>query len=232
MEVDIQSLFGLHVTWCAQLHSCTHLLRPSNFVGDPLIDTLPNFNYLVGSSWFFYVEKSFICCIRKASVLLLTRTDRAERGLKQLFAWQVERPISLQLCMCSYLCAYRHKRTHLELGVVNHATIPPSPQTTEQGGDQGDGRLQMIYRDMATRQIFWGFCKNWFDIGLLHYISSRSNFGFEFAEIFVIEKRLSDSPSFLLNIQKPTLRLGESESRFSITNISATSKPKSERLER
>ncbi len=53
-------------------------------------------------------------------------------------------------------------------------------------------------------------------------------------------RRLSDSPSFLLNIQKPTLRLGESashrqprlaesESRFSIT---ANSKPKSERLER
>ncbi len=44
--------------------------------------------------------------------------------------------------------------------------------------------------------------------------------------------RLSDSPSFLLNIQKPTLRLGESGSRFSITNISANSTPKAERLER
>ncbi len=28
-----------------------------------------------------------------------------------------------------------------------------------------------------------------------HYISSRSDFDFEFAEIFVIEKRLPDSPS-------------------------------------
>jgi hypothetical protein len=42
---------------------------------------------------------------------------------------------------------------------------------------------------MATRQIFWGFCINRFGIGPLLYISSRSDFGFEFAEIFVIEKR-------------------------------------------
>jgi hypothetical protein len=48
---------------------------------------------------------------------------------------------------------------------------------------------------MATRRIFWGFCINWFGIGPLHYISSRSDFGFEFAELFVFEKRLPDSPS-------------------------------------
>ncbi len=48
---------------------------------------------------------------------------------------------------------------------------------------------------MATRRIFWGFCINRFGIGPLHYISSRSDFSFEFAEIFVIEKRLPDSPS-------------------------------------
>jgi hypothetical protein len=45
------------------------------------------------------------------------------------------------------------------------------------------------------RRIFWGFCRNWFLIDPLHYLSSRSDFGFEFAEIFVIEKRLPDSPS-------------------------------------
>jgi hypothetical protein len=45
------------------------------------------------------------------------------------------------------------------------------------------------------RRIFWGFCRIWFLIDPLHYLSSRSNFGFEFAEIFVIEKRLPDSPS-------------------------------------
>jgi hypothetical protein len=45
-------------------------------------------------------------------------------------------------------------------------------------------------------QIFWGFCINLFSIGPLHYISSRSDFGFEFAEIFIIEKRLPDSQSW------------------------------------
>jgi hypothetical protein len=43
------------------------------------------------------------------------------------------------------------------------------------------------------RRIFWGFCRNWFLMDPLHYLSSRSDFGFEFAEIFVIEKRLPDS---------------------------------------
>jgi hypothetical protein len=61
-------------------------------------------------------------------------------------------------------------------------------------------------------------------------------------------RRLPDSPSFLLNIQNPTLqpgesgshrlpdspnpRLAKSGSRFSITNISANSKPKSKGLRR
>jgi hypothetical protein len=37
-------------------------------------------------------------------------------------------------------------------------------------------------------RILWGFCRNWFLIDPLHYLSSRSDFGFEFAEIFVIKK--------------------------------------------
>ncbi len=40
------------------------------------------------------------------------------------------------------------------------------------------------------RRIFWGFCRNWFLISPLHYLSGRSDFGSEFAEIFVFEKRL------------------------------------------
>jgi hypothetical protein len=48
---------------------------------------------------------------------------------------------------------------------------------------------------MAKRQIFWGFCRNWFLIDPLYYLSSRSDFGFEFTEIFVIEKRLPDLAS-------------------------------------
>jgi hypothetical protein len=48
---------------------------------------------------------------------------------------------------------------------------------------------------MAMRPICRGFCINRFSIGPLHYISSRSDFGFEFAEIFVIEKLLPDLAS-------------------------------------
>jgi hypothetical protein len=52
-------------------------------------------------------------------------------------------------------------------------------------------------RDMAMRQIFWGFSTNRFGIGPLHYVSSRSDVGFEFTEIFVIKTtpRLAESGS-------------------------------------
>ena len=156
------------------------------------------------------------------------------------------------------------------------------------------------------RRIFWGFCRNWFLIDPLDYLSSRSAFGFVFAEIFEIEKRLrdsasrgvDDSPTWRVGDDSPTRRVGESPwwgyskyfkfiidfpvfkrvnqafkiqiwqkgrqgcyvllpltdlkvwkklylkaflstprhgesgSRFSITNISANTKPKAERLER
>jgi hypothetical protein len=46
----------------------------------------------------------------------------------------------------------------------------------------------------------WGgfsgfFCINWILIDPLHYLSSRFDFGSEFAKIFLIEKRLPDSAS-------------------------------------
>ncbi len=44
-------------------------------------------------------------------------------------------------------------------------------------------------------RISWGFCRNWFRIDPLHYLSRRTDFRFEFAEIFEIEKRLPDSAS-------------------------------------
>jgi hypothetical protein len=44
-------------------------------------------------------------------------------------------------------------------------------------------------------QIFRGFFINRFGLGPLHYISSRFDFGFEFSEIFVFEKRLPISVS-------------------------------------
>jgi hypothetical protein len=74
------------------------------------------------------------------------------------------------------------------------------------------------FKGTWQRGIFWGFCINGFGIGTLHYISNRSDFDFEFAEIFVIEKRLptrrlSDSLSFPLKHSKadsPTRRVGKS----------------------
>ncbi len=48
---------------------------------------------------------------------------------------------------------------------------------------------------MATNRIIRGFCINRFGLGPLHYISSRSDFGFEFTEIFLLEKRLPVSVS-------------------------------------
>jgi hypothetical protein len=45
------------------------------------------------------------------------------------------------------------------------------------------------------RRIFWCSYINFFLMSPLHYLSSHSDFGFEFAEIFIIEKRLPDSLS-------------------------------------
>ncbi len=74
-----------------------------------------------------------------------------------------------------------------------------------------------LSRDMAMRRIFLGFCWNWFLIDPLHYLMSRSDFGFEFAEIFKIEKRLHDLASRQLSNsgrvgELLTLRLVKSES--------------------
>jgi hypothetical protein len=59
-------------------------------------------------------------------------------------------------------------------------------------------------------RIFRDFCMYRIGLGPLHYISSRSDFGFEFAEIFVFEKRLPVSVSrestrlpIVTNIFKP-----------------------------
>jgi hypothetical protein len=68
------------------------------------------------------------------------------------------------------------------------------------------------------RRIFWGFCRNWFLIDPLYYLLSRFDFGFEFAEIFVIKKRLPDSASRRVDdspksrevANSPTRRVGES----------------------
>ncbi len=68
--------------------------------------------------------------------------------------------------------------------------------------------------------IFRGFCINRFGIGPLNYISSRSDFGFEFSEIFVFEKRLPDSrirgvrdSPYQRYAELATLRLNDTGSR-------------------
>jgi hypothetical protein len=66
---------------------------------------------------------------------------------------------------------------------------------------------------MGMRRIFWGFCRNWFLIDPLDYLSSRSAFGFVFAEIFEIEKRLRDSASWGVD-DSPTWRVGKSATEF------------------
>ncbi len=71
---------------------------------------------------------------------------------------------------------------------------------------------QNIERDMAMRRIFWGFWRNQFSIGPLHYISRRSDFGFEFAEIFVIKEQLTDLASWG-GADSPTQWAGELPTR-------------------
>jgi hypothetical protein len=74
---------------------------------------------------------------------------------------------------------------------------------------------------MTMRPIFRGFCINRFGIGPSQYISSRSDFGFEFGEIFIIEKRLphleslgvANSPNWRVG-ESQILRLGESGSHW------------------
>ncbi len=56
------------------------------------------------------------------------------------------------------------------------------------------------------RRIFWGFCRNWFLMSPLHYLLSRSDFGFEFVEIFGFEKR---TPCYHQYGESPTPRISD-----------------------
>jgi len=63
----------------------------------------------------------------------------------------------------------------------------------------------------------------WFLIDPLHYVSSRSDFGFEFVEIFVIEKRLLDSSRsgvFLLQISLRIRSQNQNRSKGSVRDLS------------
>ncbi len=82
------------------------------------------------------------------------------------------------------------------------------------------------------RQIFWGFCRNWSLMSPLHYLLSRSDFGFEFAEIFLFEKWLPaitdmgsrQLPASLIRgvSDSPHHRYGESATEFFKRNLSVT----------
>ncbi len=71
------------------------------------------------------------------------------------------------------------------------------------------------------RRIFWGFGRNWFLMSPLHYLLGRSDFGFEFAEIYVFEMRLpvslsrgvDDSPHHSY-AESATPRITDTESRL------------------
>jgi len=67
----------------------------------------------------------------------------------------------------------------------------PTPGLFHQSGET----VSLILKGHGNEAVFWGFCTNQFGMSPLHYLSSCSDFGFEFAEIFVIEKRLPDSAS-------------------------------------
>ncbi len=54
---------------------------------------------------------------------------------------------------------------------------------------------QVYLKGHGNEADFRGFCIKLFALGPLHYVSSCSDIGFKFVEIFVIKKRLPDSPS-------------------------------------
>ncbi len=66
-----------------------------------------------------------------------------------------------------------------------------------------------LLKGYTNEADFWGFCRNWFLMSPLHYLSSRSNFSFDFAEIFVFEKRL---PA-ITDGESPTPRITDTRSR-------------------
>ncbi len=72
------------------------------------------------------------------------------------------------------------------------------------------------------RRIFWGFCRNWFLMSTLHYLSGRSDFAFEFTEIFVFEKRLpaiTDTGSRRLSV---SVIRGGADSTYRWVGVSTT----------
>ncbi len=57
-------------------------------------------------------------------------------------------------------------------------------------------KCNFVLKGHGNERNFPRFCINRFGQGLLHNISIHSDFGFEFAEIFIFEKRLPISVSW------------------------------------
>ncbi len=72
-------------------------------------------------------------------------------------------------------------------------------------------KYEYTYRNMAMNRFFPFFSLNMFDLGPLHNLSRYSDFGFEFAEIFVIPNQL---PRYQRHEESPTPRIGKSMSRL------------------
>ncbi len=72
---------------------------------------------------------------------------------------------------------------------------------------------------MEMRRIFWGFCRNWFLMSSLHYLSGRSDFGFEFAG-----RIGKTTPRYHLYGESPTIRVirGVADSAYQWCGESST----------
>ncbi len=72
-----------------------------------------------------------------------------------------------------------------------------------------------LLKGFTNEADFWGFCRNWFLMSPLHFLSSRSNFSFDLAEIFVFEKLL---PA-ITDGESPTPRITDTQSRQLLASL-------------
>ncbi len=84
--------------------------------------------------------------------------------------------------------------------------MKPNWNTENGGWVMWRTRTSSAFMAMAMRRIFWGFCRNCFLMSLLHYFSSRSDFGFEFLRRYLYSK--NDSPL------SPIREVADTESRL------------------
>jgi hypothetical protein len=93
--------------------------------------------------------------------------------------WKVVKPLKYVFCYLTGRCPLNKSKKFAEMlrnirPIDWYHSHSPSLVILKEHGNEAD---------------FLVFCRNWFLIDPLHYNSSRSDFGFKFVEIFVIEKR-------------------------------------------